>query len=118
MEKHEEEVIHPPPPDADSLRQHCLRANYLAYVVRHPSLKRHPSPIGQGWELVGGRCRPVRHTQPALPMHLPASRPAEVSGKDESEYDEDENDDVQSRRGNVSDFDDLESSEAECSDSD
>ena len=48
-------------------------------------------------------------------MHLPASRPAEDSGEDENEYDEDEN---ESRRGNVSDFDDLESSEAECSDSD
>ena len=60
----------------------------------------------------------VRHTKPALSMHLPAQRPDEDSGTDESEYDEDENDDVQSRRGNVSDCDDLESSEAECSDSD
>ncbi|KAJ3585747.1 hypothetical protein NHX12_014466 [Muraenolepis orangiensis] len=40
------------PPDADSLRQHCLRANYLAYLVRHPSLKQHPSPLGHGWELI------------------------------------------------------------------
>ena len=36
------------PPDADSLHQHCLRANYLAYLVRHPSLKHHPSPLGHG----------------------------------------------------------------------
>ena len=34
------------PPYADRLRQHCLRANYLAYLVRHPSLKHHPSPVG------------------------------------------------------------------------
>ena len=60
------------PPDADSLYQHCLCANYLAYLVRHPSLKCHPSPLGHGWELVGGRCRPVRHTRPAHPTHLPA----------------------------------------------
>ena len=46
------------PPYADSLRQHCLRANYLAYLVRHPSLKHHPSPVGHGWELVCGRCPP------------------------------------------------------------
>ena len=26
------------PPDADSLRQHCFRDNYLAYLIRHPSL--------------------------------------------------------------------------------
>ncbi len=56
------------PPDADSLRQHCLRANYLAYLVRHPSLKCHPSSLGLGWELVGSRYRPVRHIRSALPM--------------------------------------------------
>ena len=44
------------PPDEDSLHQHCLGANYLAYLVRHPSLKHHPMPIGHGWELVDGRC--------------------------------------------------------------
>ncbi|KAJ8381154.1 hypothetical protein SKAU_G00019320 [Synaphobranchus kaupii] len=71
------------PPDADSLRQHCPHANYLAYLVHHPSLKRHPSPLGHGWELVGGRCRPVRLTQPALLTHLPAPGPAEESEEDE-----------------------------------
>ena len=101
------------PPDADSLRQHCLRANYLAYVVRHPSLKCHPSPLGNCWNLVGGRCRPVRHTRPALPMHLPAPGPAEVSEEDETEEDEEEGDGVQ--RGNSSESDD---SETEFSDSD
>ncbi len=88
------------PPDADSLRQHCLRANYLAYLVRHPSLKCHPSPLGHGWELVGGRCRPVGHTRSALPMHLPAPGPAAESEEDESEDDDDDNDkDLQMRRG-------------------
>jgi len=37
----------------------------------HPLLKKHPSPIGRGWELVDGYCCPVRHTHPALPAHLP-----------------------------------------------
>ena len=105
-----------------------LRANYLAYLVRHPSKKHHPSPLGHGWELVGGHCRPVRHTQPGLPTHLPASGPAEESDEDESEVDDSEedeskeggegNDYVQGRREDSSDSDDSEFSETECSDSD
>ncbi|KAK1893417.1 Serine/threonine-protein kinase ATG1 [Dissostichus eleginoides] len=105
------------PPDADSLRQHCLRANYLAYLVRHPSLKHHPSPIGHGWELVGGCCRPVRHTRPALPMHLPAPRPTEEGQEDESD-DDDENRVAAVQRGDSSESEDSECSEAGCSDSD
>ena len=87
------------PPDEDGLHQHCLHANYLAYLVRHPSLKCHPSPLGHGWDLVDGRCRPVRHTQPALPVHLPAIRPAEDCG---SEDEEEGDDGVQKRRENSS----------------
>ena len=37
------------PPDDDSLNQHIMRANFLAYIQRHPELIRHPSPIGHGW---------------------------------------------------------------------
>ena len=58
------------PPYAEGLRQHCLRAKYLAYIMRHPSLRHLPSPLGHGWELVGGTCRPVRHTRPPLPTLL------------------------------------------------
>lgn len=107
------------PPDADSLRQHCLRANYLVYLVCHPSLKHHPSPIGHGWELVGGHCRPVRHTRPALPLHLPAPDLAEESSEDGSEEgeEEEEDDDIQRRRDS-SDSEVSESSEEEFSDSD
>ena len=32
------------PPDDDSLRQHIKRANFLAYIQRHPDLRRHPFP--------------------------------------------------------------------------
>ena len=47
-----------------------------------------------GHELVGGRSRPVRHTRPALPTHLPAPGTAEDTGEDDSEeVDEDEGDD-------------------------
>ena len=86
------------PPDADSLRQQCLRANYLAYLMSHPSLKRHPSPLRHGWELVGGRFSLVRHTRPALPTDLPAPGPAKESGKVDSEEEEEGDEDVQ-RKG-------------------
>ena len=70
------------PPDVDSLHQHCLRANYLAYLVHHPSLKDHPSPLGHGWELANDHCRPVRHTRPA---HLPELELSEDGEDDESD---------------------------------
>jgi len=38
----------------------------------HPLLKKHPLPIGHGWELVDGYCCPVRHTHAALLAHLPS----------------------------------------------
>ena len=59
------------PPDTDCLCKHFIRANHLTYLVLHPLLKKHPSPINHGWELVDGKCRPIRHTRPALPAHLP-----------------------------------------------
>ena len=60
-------------PDDDSLEQHIKRANFLAYIQHHPDLRRHPSPIGHGWELVNGYCRPVHHTKPVLPCSLSVS---------------------------------------------
>ena len=105
------------PSYADSLHQHCLRANYVAYLMRHPSLKHHHSPLGHGKELVGGRCRPVRHTRPALPTDLPAPGPAEESGEEDSEKEDEGDDGVQMRREDSFESDDSESSEAACSDS-
>ena len=78
------------PLDADSLRQHCYCANYLC-ILCHPFPKHNPSPVGHGWQLVGGCCCPVRHTQPALPtLLLPG--PAEEN-EDDGETDE-EGDDI------------------------
>ena len=57
----------------DSLEQHIKCANFLAYIQHHPDLRRHPFPIGRGWELVNGYCRPVHHTKPALSSLLPVS---------------------------------------------
>jgi len=53
---------------------------------------KHPSSIDHGWELVDGNCRPVRHTHPALPAHLPTLRleTAEKSEKDEHEETDEE----------------------------
>ncbi|KAL8565961.1 hypothetical protein ACOMHN_054946 [Nucella lapillus] len=52
------------PPDDDSLNLHVERTNYITYCQLHYNLFDHPSPIGHGWELVDGKCRPVRYTQP------------------------------------------------------
>lgn len=57
-------------PDSDSLYQHLLRANYLAYLLKHYQLQSHPSPIGHGWHLENGLCLPVRSTQPPLPLSM------------------------------------------------
>ena len=105
------------PPDADCLHQHCLRANYVAYLVHHPILKEHPSSLGHGWELVNGRCRPVRHTRPALPTHLPAPGPVEEDEEVKSEEDEEEKEEDAQRRMESSKSD-SETSDTECSDSD
>lgn len=58
-------------PNSDSLYQHLLRANYLAHLLKHYQLQRHPSPIGHGWHLVNGLCLPVRSTEPPLPLSMP-----------------------------------------------
>ncbi|KAK7083852.1 hypothetical protein SK128_014643, partial [Halocaridina rubra] len=63
----------------------------------------HPSSIRHDWELMHGRYLPVRHTQPALPKHLPAP-----SQEDESDYDDGTDNDVQGRMGDSSEDDDTE----------
>ena len=75
-------------PDDGCLKQHITRANFLAYIQRHPELRDHPSPVGYGWTLVNGRSRPVRHNQHALPpeLHTPSTLQAgDGSLGDESE---------------------------------
>ena len=79
-----------PLPDEDSLEQHIKRANCLAFIQRHPDLRRYPSPIGHGWELVDGCFRPVRHTKPALPILL------QVQSTQQDGYDSDSESESQS----------------------
>lgn len=59
------------PPDNDTLDQHLKRTNYLSYCQQNFNLDEHPSPIGHGWELVNGKCCPVRYTLSPLPQQLP-----------------------------------------------
>ena len=76
----------------DSLRQHCLLAKYLAYLVHHPSLKDHPIPLGHGWELamVVMHCRAVCHTHPTLLTQLLEPELSEDSEEDEDNDDEED----------------------------
>ena len=78
-------------PDTDSLRQHLVRANYLAYVQTYFQLKQHPSPLGHGWHLLKRLCLPVRYTQPFLPhtITLPESMHVDntAEGSDHSNSD-------------------------------
>ena len=122
------------PPDEDSMRYHIKRANYLAYLLRNPSLRDHPSPIDKGWELVNGICRPLRHCKPPLPDHLAANDPDNLSehdsdgnsrneqdsrnngDSDEDEYDADSENDSESGNSD-NEFDDIDySTEEEYSD--
>ena len=78
------------PPDNDSLNWHIMRDNYLAYIQRQPELLNHPSPIGHGWEMITGHCRPVRYTKAALPLELPPHPSKEqISDFSESECESD-----------------------------
>ena len=56
------------PPDKNSLRYHLEWNNYITYCQRNFQLTEHPSPLNHGWELLNGKCRPVRYRLPALPV--------------------------------------------------
>ena len=76
-------------PDEDTLKHICLRANYLAYCQKNFHLSRHPSPTGNGWGIIDGKCRPVRKVLPPLP----ASLPSQSTQSDENSSDGDDIDD-------------------------
>ena len=76
------------PPDDDSVTQHIKRANYLANIQRHSDTRMHPSPIGHEWQMMNGRCRPVRHTQPPQPIVLAVPPTQQVDSESDEELDE------------------------------
>ena len=71
-------------PDEDTLELVCKRANYLSYCQKKFYMKVHPSPIGNGWGIINGKCRPVRNCLPALPINT-ISEHYNSSGSSESE---------------------------------
>ena len=87
-------------PDDDTLNQICYRANYLAYCQKNFQLSRHPSPIGNGWKIIDGKCRPLRNVVlSALPSgfrfqsamgddELSDDDIVKCSGTDSSEYED------------------------------
>lgn len=76
------------PPDDDSLNLHIERTNFIAYCQLHYNMLEHPSPIGHGWQLVNGKCRPVRHTLTPLPQQLTRRDCIDVSSDDSNSDDE------------------------------
>ena len=93
MDQVEEKSFVRIPPDDDSLNHHLKRANYLTFCQSHFWLLEHPSPIGNGWQFINGKCRPVRHVNMALPLHLPS----------QDADDTDESDDERSEIGDSTD---------------
>ncbi|MES9880814.1 MAG: hypothetical protein ABW185_08030 [Sedimenticola sp.] len=71
------------PPDDDTLDHHVERTNYITYCQLHYNLIEHPSPIGHGWTIENGKCRPVRHRQLRLPQQL-TLRDYSVDSSDEN----------------------------------
>ncbi len=83
------------PPDRDSHDLKTTRANYQAYVfMNYDKAEAPPSPLDHGWTLDNGSCIPVRHSRPALPMHLhEAMRRKDITlGSDSGESDSDDDD--------------------------
>ena len=72
-------------PDDDTLRHICIRANYLSYCQKHFQLKDHPQPFGHGWELINGKCRPIRYTSPALPSDISSGSSCNSSESESSD---------------------------------
>lgn len=88
------------PPDQDSLWHHLERTNYIVFCQRHYEDREHPSPLGHGWEIINGRCRPIRYTKLPLPTHV------SVEGSPVTEETENSDDEDHSEFGDASDAED------------
>ena len=77
-------------PDDDTLHWICLRANFLLFIQKHFYLKTHPSPIGHGWNIINGNCRPIRNTKAPLPTEFESLKEMRTSEDDISSSSESE----------------------------
>ena len=84
------------PPDEDSLTHYIRRANYLAYIQLNYQLRQHPSLVGNGWELINGKCYAERHMKPNLPTEViidqEESEESDIESTDSSSSDESDED--------------------------
>ena len=71
-----------------------MQVNYIAYCQKHFELRTHPCPLGNGWTLINGKCRPVRYSHPALRPHENIDTESQIeetlSENAESEYEQTE----------------------------
>ena len=94
------------PPDEDSLNQHLERTNFISYCQLNYHLMEHPSPIGHGWDIINGKCRPVRHSCPALPPNFDQLyHQNEYDSESCSDESESSSDESESELGDSSDSD-------------
>ena len=88
-------------PDDDTVNQICYLANYLAYCQKNVKLSRHPSPVGNGWQIIDRKCRPIRNVLPPSQSGFRFQTAmsgdekcdddiVECSGTDSSEYEDNE----------------------------
>ena len=73
----------------DTLSHTYPHFNYLSYCQRIFHLQDHPSPLGHGWDIVNGKCRPVRYTLPALPTQISTAHITYPDSSDEESMSED-----------------------------
>ena len=78
-------------PGNDTLEHICMQTNYLAYCQKNFNMTHHPSPIGNGWAMVNGRCHPIRNSIPALPDNISSGL---ISSTDESSEESGSEDDM------------------------
>ena len=85
------------PPDEDSLNQHLERSKFISYYQLNCQLIEQPITVGHGWDIINGKCRPVRHTCAALPSSFDKCNPPDdydsESSSDGSESDPEDSSD-------------------------
>ena len=92
------------PPDEESHYLRALRVAYQVYVWLHFEMPdAPPSPLQNGWQMVDGKCVPIRYRSAALPQELNIMRTKHQSGNSEDSDTSDEGDESESEHGEDSD---------------